>query len=128
MGKPEVKRAHEPIPKDLENLKKEATVDTLHNDEALKVLATYAGDEQWELSEEKKLVRKLDRRLLSLLCTTYGLQYYDKAMLSQAVSCLSFLLAIIIFWLFYISRPFSNYPRTGPSLSASSTSSSKHTL
>ncbi|KAI9880071.1 MAG: hypothetical protein M1823_006768, partial [Watsoniomyces obsoletus] len=59
-------------------------IDTLHNDESLKVLAQYAGDEHWEPSEEKKLVRKIDRRLLSILCITYGLQYYDKAMLSQA--------------------------------------------
>ena len=30
-------------------------------------------------------MRRLDRKLLSLLIITYGLQYYDKAMLSQAV-------------------------------------------
>ena len=45
----------------------------------------YAGDEAWTPDEEKKLVRRLDRKLLSLLVITYGLQYYDKAMLSQAV-------------------------------------------
>lgn len=70
----------------LEELKKSITVDTLHNDEALKVLANYQGDEIWTAEEEKKLTRKIDRRLLSILCITYGLQYYDKAMLSQAVS------------------------------------------
>lgn len=70
----------------LEELKKSITVDTLHNDEALKVLANYQGDETWTAEEEKKLTRKIDRRLLSILCITYGLQYYDKAMLSQAVS------------------------------------------
>lgn len=69
----------------LEELKKSITVDTLHNDEALKVLANYQGDETWTADEEKKLTRKIDRRLLSILCITYGLQYYDKAMLSQAV-------------------------------------------
>lgn len=69
----------------LEELKKSITVDTLHNDEALKVLANYQGDETWTAEEEKKLTRKIDRRLLSILCVTYGLQYYDKAMLSQAV-------------------------------------------
>lgn len=69
----------------LEDLKKTITVDTLHNDEALKVLANYHGDETWTTEEEKKLRRKIDRRLLSILCITYGLQYYDKAMLSQAV-------------------------------------------
>jgi hypothetical protein len=62
------------------------TVDTLHQDEALKVLARYAGEEAWTAGEEKKLVRKIDRKLITLLCITYGLQYYDKAMLSQAVS------------------------------------------
>lgn len=69
----------------LEDLKKSITVDTIHNDEALKVLANYRGDETWTAEEEKKLTRKIDRRLLSVLCITYGLQYYDKAMLSQAV-------------------------------------------
>jgi hypothetical protein len=69
----------------LEELKKTITVDTLHNDEGLKVLANYRGDETWTAEEEKKLTRKIDRRLLSILCVTYGLQYYDKA-----VSVLSF--------------------------------------
>jgi len=72
----------------LEELKKTITVDTLHNDEAVKVLASYQGDVEWTAAEEKKLTRKIDRRLLSILCITYGLQYYDKATLSQAV-CVS---------------------------------------
>jgi hypothetical protein len=63
----------------LEELKKTITVDTLHNDEGLKVLANYQGDETWTAEEEKRLTRKIDRRLLSILCVTYGLQYYDKA-------------------------------------------------
>ncbi|KAL1959131.1 hypothetical protein VTO42DRAFT_2918 [Malbranchea cinnamomea] len=66
-----------------QNLKR-PTIDTVHNDEALKVLATYEGDTSWEPEEEKRLVRKIDRRLMTILCITYGLQYYDKAMLSQA--------------------------------------------
>jgi hypothetical protein len=61
-------------------------IDTTHTDEAMKVLARYTGDESWQPSDEKRLVRKVDWRLLPLLCLTYGLQYYDKAMLSQAVS------------------------------------------
>jgi hypothetical protein len=76
----------------VESLRKVDTIDTLHNDEAVKVLATYEGDLEWAPEEEKKLVKRIDRRLLSILCATYGLQYYDKAMLSQAVShrrCLS---------------------------------------
>ena len=66
-------------------LSKAVSIDTVHNDEALKVLATYEGDQEWTEEEEKRLRRKIDRRLLSILCATYGLQYYDKAMLSQAV-------------------------------------------
>jgi hypothetical protein len=61
-------------------------VDTVHQDEALKVLARYEGEQTWTESEEKNLRRKIDRKLIPLLCITYGLQYYDKAMLSQAVS------------------------------------------
>lgn len=68
----------------LEELKQITTVDTVHRDEALKVLAQYAGDMAWSHEEEKKLKRKIDRKLIALLCVTYGLQYYDKAMLSQA--------------------------------------------
>ncbi|KAL6229997.1 hypothetical protein BDW75DRAFT_234755 [Aspergillus navahoensis] len=59
-------------------------IDTTHTDEAMKVLARYSRDESWEPSDEKRLVRKVDWRLLPLLCLTYRLQYYDKAMLSQA--------------------------------------------
>ncbi|CAK7209656.1 hypothetical protein SCUCBS95973_000514 [Sporothrix curviconia] len=60
------------------------TVDTVHKDEAMKVLANYHGDEAWTDEEEKKLRRKVDWRLMPVLCFTYLLQYYDKAMLSQA--------------------------------------------
>ncbi|OQU97846.1 hypothetical protein CLAIMM_03725 [Cladophialophora immunda] len=66
---------------DLVNLE---IIDTLHNDEALKVIAEEHGANEWDAIEEKRLVRKIDRKLLPLLCLTYGLQYYDKAMLSQA--------------------------------------------
>jgi hypothetical protein len=75
-------------PKTLEDLKHTRTVDVIHQDEALRVLAQYAGDETWTPEEEKKLCRRIDRKLLSLLVLTYGLQYYDKAMLSQAVSAI----------------------------------------
>lgn len=60
-------------------------IDTLHNDEAVRVLDTYDGDHSWTAAEERCLRRKLDWRLMPVLCATYGLQYYDKAMLSQAV-------------------------------------------
>ena len=67
---------------DLDNVK---TVDTVHNDEAVRILAKHGGNETWDAAEEKKLRRKIDRRLMPILCITYGLQYYDKAMLGQAV-------------------------------------------
>jgi hypothetical protein len=38
----------------------------------------------WSPTEEHKLVRRIDKRLMPLLVITYGLQYYDKVMLSQA--------------------------------------------
>jgi hypothetical protein len=75
---------HETTPRTLEELQRMKTIDTIHKDEALRVLAQYAGDESWTPDEEKKLVRRLDKKLLTLLIITYGLQYYDKAMLSQA--------------------------------------------
>jgi hypothetical protein len=64
----------ETAPRTLEELKHTRTIDTIHQDEALKVLAQYAGDESWTPEEEKKLVRRLDRKLISLLVVTYGLQ------------------------------------------------------
>lgn len=68
------------------DLKEKEIIDTVHTDEAMKVLANYTGDHEWTDLEEKKLRRKIDWKLLSILCITYGLQYYDKAMLAQAVS------------------------------------------
>ncbi|KPI37123.1 putative transporter [Cyphellophora attinorum] len=70
---------------DQENhVEKVTTVDTLHADEATVVLARHTTESTWTESEEKNLVRKIDRRLLGIMFATYGLQYYDKAMLSQA--------------------------------------------
>ena len=66
--------------------KKATTIDTVHKDEAIKVLATYDGDLHWTPVEEKTLVRRIDKKLMPILILTYGLQYYDKAMLAQAVS------------------------------------------
>lgn len=45
-------------------------IDTLHNDEALKVIAEEHGSNEWDPAEEKSLLRKIDRRLLPLLCLT----------------------------------------------------------
>jgi hypothetical protein len=58
----------------------------VEEDEAHTVLAQSAGYESWTPEEEKRLVRRLDKKLIPQLVITYGLQYYDKAMLSQAVS------------------------------------------
>ncbi|KAJ5675239.1 MFS transporter [Penicillium maclennaniae] len=44
----------------------------------------YSGPRDWEPAEEAKLRHKIDRKLLSILCCTYALQYYDKAVLGQA--------------------------------------------
>lgn len=68
------------------DLEKTTQVDTLHTDEAMKVFAAYNGPLEWTPQEEKKLIRKVDLKLLTILVLTYALQYYDKAMLSQAVS------------------------------------------
>jgi hypothetical protein len=43
----------------------------------------------WTSSEELKLVRRIDKRLMPLLVITYRLQYYDKVMLSQAACVVS---------------------------------------
>lgn len=100
-------------PKTMEELKHTRTIDTIHQDEALRVLAQYAGDETWTPEEEKKLVRRLDRKLISLLIITYGLQYYDKAMLSQAVRspeeshCCSLIHNQGAFWITRRPRPYN---------------------
>lgn len=70
-----------------EELKGISKVDTLHQDEAMNVITGYDGDEiTWTDEEERRLVRKIDRKLVPIMFITYGLVYYDKAMLSQAVS------------------------------------------
>jgi hypothetical protein len=40
-------------PQTLEELKHTKTIDTIHNDEALRVLAQYAGDLDWTPEEEE---------------------------------------------------------------------------
>lgn len=77
---------HDSIEETIAEAKQAVEIDTVHKDEAMKVLATYDGDLHWTPDEEKKLVRRIDKRLMPILILTYGLQYYDKAMLSQAVS------------------------------------------
>jgi hypothetical protein len=48
-----------------------SSVDTVHNDEAMRVFAQDHGEDTWDPAEEKRLLRKLDWRLLPLLCATY---------------------------------------------------------
>ncbi|OBT43615.1 hypothetical protein VE00_05249 [Pseudogymnoascus sp. WSF 3629] len=69
---------------EMEDLKTAQTTDTVHFDEALKVLQKYDGDQTWTDQEEKRVRRIIDWKLMPVLCITYCLQYYDKAMLSQA--------------------------------------------
>lgn len=64
---------------------KPANVETIHGDEAIKSMAGYAGEREWSPEEEKGLLRKIDRKLLPIMALSYGLQYYDKTLLSQAV-------------------------------------------
>lgn len=64
------------------------TVDTVHNDEALKVLVNYHGEKTWTPEEEKKIRRKIDRRLMPILCISYGLQYYDKGKHLVSILCI----------------------------------------
>lgn len=52
------------------NSLKTPSVDTRHNDEAVRVLAQEHGDDAWSSEEEKRLLRKLDWKLLPLLCFT----------------------------------------------------------
>lgn len=65
------------------------SVDSFHHDEAARILAEYVaagGPEDWSSLEEKNLIRKIDRRLLPVLAFTFFLTWYDKGILSQAVS------------------------------------------
>lgn len=65
---------------DTDTVKIEAAVDTVHNDEAMKVLASYDGPQDWTEAEEKIVRRKIDKKLLWILCVTYGLQYVGTSM------------------------------------------------
>jgi hypothetical protein len=75
---------HDGAAQTLEELKHTQTIDTIHQDEAIRVLAQYAGDSTWTPEEEKKLVRRLDRKLMSLLIVTYGLQYFNLSLFTHA--------------------------------------------
>ncbi|PNS14371.1 hypothetical protein CAC42_6884 [Sphaceloma murrayae] len=68
----------------MSDTEKSEILDTIHNDEALKVLSTYVGDTEWSKEEEDILRRRIDWNLMPVLCFTYALQYYDKSMISAA--------------------------------------------
>jgi hypothetical protein len=81
---------HESSPtEDIEASKPINTVAALHDDEGVTVVNEYTGEKEWTSDEEKKVVRKIDLRLLTLLTASYGLQFYDKTMMGQAVRALS---------------------------------------
>lgn len=70
-------------------LRNAESIDSFHHDEAARVLVDYVaagGPEEWSSLEEKNLIRKVDRRLLPVLGFTFFLMWYDKGILSQAVS------------------------------------------
>jgi len=69
-----------------DGVKEDASIDAVHNDKGMKVFSSYTRERTWSRSEEKALLRKIDWKVMPLLFSTYGLQFYDKAMLSQAVS------------------------------------------
>ena len=48
-------------------------IEIVHNDEAVKVLASYSGDQNQEPLEEKTLVREVDRKLLPIMCITLAI-------------------------------------------------------
>lgn len=63
-------------------------VDSFHKDEAAHVIEEYTargGAREWADSEERKLRRKIDARLLPVLVGTLVMQYYDKSIMAQAV-------------------------------------------
>ncbi|KAL7003927.1 hypothetical protein EMMF5_006530 [Cystobasidiomycetes sp. EMM_F5] len=59
-------------------------IETVHHDEGAVIYESYKGPRTWTDAEEIAVRRRVDFRLMPVLCMTYALQYYDKAMLSQA--------------------------------------------
>jgi ACS family allantoate permease-like MFS transporter len=60
-------------------------VDRNDADEAYKIFAGHEGETILMTPlEEKKLLRKIDRNLMPLLCIVYGLNYLDKTTVSYA--------------------------------------------
>lgn len=67
-----------------QTLTKDDLLTSAANDEAARVISDYNGPLTWSREEEKRILRKVDWKLMPILCINYLLQYYDKAMLGQA--------------------------------------------
>jgi MFS family permease len=88
---PDVEKMTPVMAETAEDSTKTVTIDTLHGDEAAKVINNYSGDPTWTEKEEKRLVRKVDMRLITILTITGALQFYDKGLLSSALcGCFAF--------------------------------------
>lgn len=64
------------------------SIDTFRYDEATKIITDYTGGggaQEWSESEEKRLRRKIDWRVVPILSFSFFLQFYDKSILAQAV-------------------------------------------
>ncbi|KAL5590072.1 hypothetical protein FOVSG1_011939 [Fusarium oxysporum f. sp. vasinfectum] len=59
-------------------------INTVHQDEALRVILRYDGESSWTAKEEAKLLRKIDRRILVILVLTFAIQFYDKFLFAHA--------------------------------------------
>lgn len=69
-------------------IKAYSSVDSHHHDDATQIIETYiaqGGAQEWAEFEEKRLRRKIDWRLVPVLCFTLFLQFYDKNIIAQAV-------------------------------------------
>ncbi|KAJ5956249.1 hypothetical protein N7501_010528 [Penicillium viridicatum] len=53
---------------DLPDIKQLSAIDTLHNREELKALANYSGNGTRTEEEEKKLLRRINWRLMPIYC------------------------------------------------------------
>lgn len=64
------------------------TIDTFRHDEATQVIEEYTaggGAQEWSELEERRLRRKIDLKLIPVVCFTLFMQYYDKSIMAQAV-------------------------------------------
>lgn len=69
-------------------IKAYSSVDSYHRDEATQIIEEYTaqgGAQEWADFEERRLRRRIDWRLVPVLCFTLFLQFYDKNIIAQAV-------------------------------------------